>query len=237
MDSKMEKFGILFGVKKSEIKKTCILMPLVSKVFLKGFGVNKLKNGKLYSVGTGEEFSLIRTGMQAGLLGDAVLYLNETPCRNLILFGSCGLLNDNNLGIGNLVAAIKAYSYESLSDMLLHKKAKVYYPHKILLNKLLKNKSIKKVSCATISSLKLEEQNLDLFIKKGIDVVDMECSAFFAAAKFSGLKAITLFYVSDIVKKFPFYQAQEEPQKSVISEAVRKSSRIICEFIRENLSD
>ena len=57
----------------------------------------------LYSAGSNNHFSLIHTGIGPALLGDAVLYLKEAPCKNLILFGSCGAVEEGgNFKIGDL---------------------------------------------------------------------------------------------------------------------------------------
>ena len=87
----MNKFETLFGVKESTIKSTCIITPFLRKGLLKDFGIKNFSKGKLYSTGNSELLTLICTGMGAALTGDAVLYLNNTSCKNIILFGSCGL--------------------------------------------------------------------------------------------------------------------------------------------------
>ena len=56
---------------------------------LEEFGINKFHKGKPYGSGLQEHFTLIYTGMGSTLLGDAVMYLKDSPCQNLILFGAC----------------------------------------------------------------------------------------------------------------------------------------------------
>lgn len=57
-----------------------------------------------------------------------------------------------------------------------------------------------------MSSLKLEEDRHEWLIQQGVDVVDMECSAFFSAAQYAHLSALAVFYVTDIIKDRPFYK-------------------------------
>ena len=92
-------------------------------------------------------------------MGDAVLYLDHTPCRNIVLFGSCGAVD--GLNIGDLVLPYACYALESFSQMLLERrgKRKVFYPDEHLLKTFWQANQelpIKKVKCLTVSSLKLE---------------------------------------------------------------------------------
>jgi len=238
----MKHFKALFGVESSEIKKTCIVMPLMQKDALHGFGIKKFARGKLYGAGCNKDFSVISTGVICALNGDAVLYLKETPCKNVILFGSCGLVSSKKgLSIGSLVSPSRVYANESFSRMLLEMsiEEKIFYPDQGVLENLLKigtKQPVKEVACATIASLKLEEDLSDLFIGKDIDVVDMECSAFFAAAHYCGFKPVALFYVSDIIKEKPFYIDFDLSLKSTLSSAAKNAADILCAFIRTNLN-
>mgnify|MGYP001610812889 CR=1 FL=1 len=236
----MKDFEVLFGIPWQEVKKTCILMPFVPKDVLRGLGIRRFVRGKLYGAGNGRNFTIIHTGMGPALNGDAVLYLAEAGCKNLILFGSCGLLAENNgLGIGSLVSPSKAYSLESFSRMLANQDiaSDVYYPDKKLLEDWTSaaGSSIKQITCATVSSLKLEEERRGGWLKQGIEAVDMECSAFFAAASHSGLKAIAVFYVTDIIGVKPFYQEMGLKDKAKISLARKMAAGLLCKFIQENL--
>ena len=236
----MKDFEVLFGISEKEVKKTCVLMPFLLKEALGEFKIGHLARGKLYGAGNSRDFTLIHSGMGPALTGDAVLYLKDTDCKNVILFGSCGLLAENNgLGIGSLVSPLKDYSLESFSRMLANQEitSDVYYPDKKLLEDWTSaaGSVITPVTCATVSSLKLEEERRGVWLKQGIEAVDMECSAFFAAASHSGLKAIALFYVTDIIGVKPFYQEIGLKDKAKILLARKKSADFLCKFIRKNL--
>lgn len=233
-------FKELFGIESSQVKKACVLMPFIPKDALSGLGIRRFARGKLYRAGNGRDFTLIHTGFGPALTGDAVLYLAEAGCKNVMLFGSCGLLRENSsLGIGSLVSPSKAYSLESFSRMLANQEitSDVYYPEKKLLDDFTSasGSSIKQVPCATVSSLKLEEGRKGEWLRQGIEAVDMECSAFFAAAGHSGLKAIAVFYVTDIIGVKPFYQKMGLKDKAKIILARKMAAGFLCKFIQENL--
>lgn len=238
----MTRFEALFGIKNSQVKKNCLILPLLQKGILDGFNIKDFSRGRLYGVGNNNDFTLIHTGLGAGFVGDAVLYLKETPCQNMILFGSCGLVNPkNDLSLGSLVSPVECYANESFTELLTGSgdAPLAFHPHRGLLKSFLvanPEAKIREVICSTLASLKLEEGMADIFTEKKIDVVDMECSAFFSASNFTGLKSAALFYISDIIKKQPFYNKLDSKSRLKISFAIKKSSTLICEFIRRNLN-
>jgi len=231
----MTKFETLFGIREPEIKDTCIIMPLLFKNAMAAFGVKNMSRGKIYSSGNAKRFTLINTGIGASFAGDAVLYLTKTNCKRLILFGSCGLVQSSgNLGLGSLVTPLECFAMESFTDLLLEDHDfKTFYPDKLSISAFLHdNKNIQKVNCATLGSLKLEEENLGLFKEKNIQVVDMECSGFFSAASHNGLKAMALFYISDIIKEKPFYENFDRKDKEKLFSSIESGIKSLCSFIR-----
>lgn len=235
----MTKFQTLFGLNESHVRKTCVLLPFAGRDILARLGAPRFSKGKLYSSANTKDFTLIHTGMGPALLGDAVLYLGDTACRNIILFGSCGLVKEDvDLNIGALVAPGRCYSFESFTEMLskIEKERKIFYPDGSLLENLLKFKNVKIVTCATLGSLKLEEDHIDIFKEKKIQVVDMEASALFSAAKLIDRKAAALFYITDIINKKPFYEKLEDKDKSALLSSIKSGSRLLCEFIKKNLN-
>jgi purine-nucleoside phosphorylase len=238
----MSQFEALFGIRKSQVKKSCILLPLLHKLILREFKVRKISRGKLFGSGNANDFTLIHTGLGPSLVGDAVLYLKETPCQNIVLFGSCGLVTEKEgLSIGSLVSPFKCYANESFSEMLLESniRPKAFYAHGALLEKFLNahpNAHIRKVTCSTVSSLKLEEDFVGSFLEKEIEVVDMECSAFFSAANFTGLNAMALFYITDIIKEKPFYRDLGPILKLKLFSSIKNAVNLLCEFMKMNSS-
>jgi len=226
----MDSFKSLFGISKSQVKETCVLMPFITKIRLKEFGITGFNQGFPYSSGSNKDLTLINTKLGAPLLGDAILHLKGTSCKKLILFGSCGLVKKtSSLDIGSLVTPAKCYEMESFSQMLRMKKpSSLSYPDKSLL-KLLPN--IEKVTCATVGSIKLETTYKKIFNEKKIDALDMECSALFNASKEINAKPIALFYATDIItNKSPFAKRSIAEQTS-INNAINKGMETIKDLL------
>ncbi|MFH1854114.1 MAG: hypothetical protein ABH815_02255 [Candidatus Omnitrophota bacterium] len=233
----MTKFEILFGIKETEIKNTCVLLPLLAKDMFNHLGIKRLFKGKIYSSGQAQGFTVIVTGIGAGLAGDAVLYLEDTACQNIILFGSCGLVwGKKGLAIGSLVSPFLSYALESFSDILLDKEKdwKAFSADEELREKFLNTIEAQSINCATLGSLKLEENLVGLLRKKDIHAVDMECSSVFSASKYIKRKATALFYVTDIINKKPFYSKLSDRDKSALYLSIKTSCHAICDFIKNN---
>lgn len=233
----MTEFEALFGIKANKVKKNCILMPMFPKGILDDFKAANLVRGKLYSCAHGRNFTLIHTLMGPAFVGDAVLWLKETSCRNIILFGSCGLIRQRHgLTLGSVVSPLKVYSNESFSMFLeKHSTLRVAYPDKNLFDKLVNEIGPTKVICSSMPTLKLEKRMLGISSKINIDVMDMESSACFKAASYIGLKAVALFYVVDVINDYPYYKDLELVKKEELSLVIKKSARDLCDFLA-NLS-
>jgi purine-nucleoside phosphorylase len=240
LKKKDKEFSVLFGVEPAQIKADCILMPMIPKGALSWSGLKSLSKGRLFHAASSENFTLIHTGIGASFAGDAVLYLKDTGCRNLFLFGSCGLVKETKeLNIASQVIPFKCFPYESFSEILSGKalRQKACYPDIVLyknFSRVAESRDVKKVICATLGSLKLEQEMTATFEKSKIEVVDMECSAFFSAADHCGIRAMALFYVSDIIKEKPFYEEPSQDLKSRLSLSIKNSFDLLCEFIEKN---
>ena len=226
-------FEKIFGISSDEVKTRCVLLPCLNNEILDVFGVKNFKRGKLYGCVNTKDFTLIYTGMGAAFVGDAVLYLKETQCEDVLLFGSCGSLG--RLDIGALAAVYECFAYDSFSVMINNSilDAQLYYPDKNLLEAFLKTdkqSKILKARCVTTASLKMEEQYLKKWEEKCFDIVDMECSAFYSAAKSVNIRALSLFYISDIVSKKPFYESSSVQDLMAKSKAIKNGIKMIKEF-------
>lgn len=235
----MNEFEALFGVKESSIKETCVVLPFLNNAVSHYLDITQCKRGKMFGVAQGDGFSAVHTGVGPAFLGDAVLYLAQSPCRNLILFGSCGLVcAQNGLTLGSLVAPYQCYAYESFTELLIRLEVRkyVFFPQRQLLENFLKAyPSIKKVTCASVGSLKLEAQMLPQLTKKRVEVLDMECAAFFAAAAKGKLRAMALFYVTDILNEKPFYTTLRSFDTARLHSSIQKASLSLCDFVKTNL--
>lgn len=229
------KFEILFGLKESEISENCLLMPIIPKFLFKKKSLHNIAVGKLYSTIKRSQYTLIHTRVGAGFVGDAVLYLKNTSCKRIILLGSCGVLKDKQgLSLGSFIIPEKSYSFESFSGFLLHNDL---HPESYTPDETYKNAFIESIQtkintgiCATIASLKLEEDRYSSLLDLNIDVLDMECSALFSASKATGLKAFSMFWISDIITTSPYYRALDPSATGKINNAIVSSFSLVEDF-------
>ncbi|MFC1577107.1 hypothetical protein ACFL42_00640 [Candidatus Omnitrophota bacterium] len=235
-------FSALFGVKPSKIRETCVITPFFSKSVLSGFDIKAFRKGLIYGVGDNGSFNLITTGIGAPFVGDAVLYLEDTPCKNVVFFGSCGAVREKrHLKIGSLTAVKKVLSGDSFIDILLKRKPKgPFYPDKGLLGGFLssgENSSIKEAVCLTVGSLKLEKEYVSSLKEGSIDVLDMETAAFYAAAKHIRKKAVAALYVSDILNRAPYYEIIRPKNKPFFRSITENASNAVCGIVKKTLAE
>ncbi|HQU31923.1 MAG: hypothetical protein HRU72_08600 [Planctomycetia bacterium] len=169
-------------------------------------------------------------------VGDTVLYLQETDCQEMIYFGACGLVQETErLTIGSLVSPRECMAFEGFTDVLLRHTDKIstHDPDQVLFQSFLKATSgyqIHPVTGMSIGSLKCEESYQEFFSKKGVDVVDMECSAFFSAAHSIKRKAVALLYATDIIGKVSFFEPLKPKDKLRIDHAIQTACNAIQLF-------
>lgn len=234
----MINFKTLFGIEASAVQNTCIVVPFLAPGLLKILGIETLKKGKIYSSANTATFTFIKAGIGALLIGDAILYLEQTNCRDIICFGACGLVEETGpLTIGSLVSPKECLSFESFTDVLLRHTNKIttQYPDQDLFQSFLKNdleQSILPVRGMSIGSLKCEDSYREFFIEKGIAAIDMECSAFFRAAHAIQRRAVALLYVTDILGKKHFFEPLEPQDRLRIDAAVMTACGIMSAFCK-----
>ncbi|MFH1995371.1 MAG: hypothetical protein ABIJ27_00045 [Candidatus Omnitrophota bacterium] len=220
----MGEFSKLFGVERNTIRKTCLVTPVLSKVMMKALHVERMYPGAVYSTGDNGSFSVVATRIGAPFVGDAVLYLEDTPCRDLVFFGSCGAAKaSKKLALGALCIVKKALSQDSFVDILIQRKPSGrFYPDADFYERIVSEDGLSvPVTCLTVGSLKLEVSYAASLKKERIDILDMETAAFYAAANHSSRRAIALLFVTDILKKIPYYEAltkENRPRTLAIAE-------------------
>lgn len=229
----MDTLEALFGIKAGQIKATCLLMPYLPKGLVASFGIRQFHKGQLYAAAQTASLTLIRTGIGAALAADAALYLEPTPCRQIIFFGACGLVRPHHgLVVGSLVSPFECYALDSFTRLLQQttRFPRPFRPDQKLLEKLSrldKAQTVVPVRCTTFGSLKLEEAYRDTLIRQEIDVVDMECAAVLAAARHIRRRALALLYITDIIGQRPFYAPPSPREKSALRLAVNKAAGIL----------
>ncbi|MBF0479773.1 MAG: hypothetical protein HQL26_09850 [Candidatus Omnitrophica bacterium] len=225
----------LFGLSENEFQSTCMILPVGLKALLKGFGINKLTDNVPFPSANCEKCTVIIGKVGAAFVGDIVLALEQTSCKNIILLGACGILEETPvLRFGSLVVPSLSYDLESFSIMLggpldnvpnftkastaMFKAFTAAHPQ------------IPEVKCATVGSILLENRYLQFFKKHKIETVDMECSAFFNAGRKTKKNIIALFFVTDIVGKANGYILWNEEQKKLISQACVNAVNLVKNF-------
>jgi len=232
-------FKTIFGLNQDEIQETCVLLPHLPKGILNYLRVPQLSRGKIYASGNNHHFSVIHTKIGAPLCGDAVLYLKSTRCENIIFLGTCGLINETDrLDIGSIVCPEDCLEMESFSQALvgMNKVENYSYPEDRLLNNFLEcaqEIGVCRTKGVSFGSLKLEEQYIGYLTKRGIEVVDMECSALFAAAQNIKCRVFSVMVCTDIVGKKPFYRTYSQDDQESINGAVKKTAEMVYQFVAE----
>jgi purine-nucleoside phosphorylase len=232
----ISRFKHLFGHGPQEIRKTCLLMPMLPKGILPALGIKNFIRGRIYASGSNRFLTLIQTGVGASFLGDAVLELLPTPCQNLIIFGSCGIIQQTAaLQIGSLIIPSKSYALESFSQLLIPKISlpQPIYPDRELLKLFLKHCAqhyVPQANCIAFGSLKLEDNFKEFFLRNNIEIVDMESAALFSAAKHINRKALALFYATDILGIKPFFSPRSISERTSIQMAISKGINLIKSF-------
>ncbi|MFA5087504.1 MAG: hypothetical protein WC552_00555 [Candidatus Omnitrophota bacterium] len=235
----MNEFEAVFGVKESRIKKICVLTPYLTKGLIRNFDATPSHKGRLCSIASAPHFSLICTGIGSRAIGDAVLYLEKTPCQYILFLGSCGAFRKTAaLDIGSLVIPRESFSFESFSQVLLKDFSSytMSYPDEELLRLSQTKKyfrDFRTVTGATFGSLKLEAENIHFLTGIGVDIIDLECSALYHAAHFIQKKAAAFLYVTDIIGQKPFYSPLAKSESQLISLA----ERTVIQGIRKLCSD
>ena len=177
--------------------------------------------------------------MGAGFVGDATLYLEDTPCENIFFLGSCGLVNKTlNLDIGDLVLPTNAFGFESFSDILNNRLQTPIpaQPDAWLTSELLNTSALHAHPCGCVSfaSLHEEEKFLPLFQQVKADVIEMECAAFFGAAKRIQRKAAALLFVSDIPEIKYFHAVLSPEDKKKLANGVSQACKAILAFAQKD---
>lgn len=229
----MNTFRKLFAVSPQEIKHDVIITPILNLDYFKSDKKNKINKGFLFEVLNEKYFSVIKTGVGPAFVGDAVMYLRQTKAKRLYFIGSCGAVS--KFQIGDLAVVDKVLSLESFSN-ILHQDINYSFinAQNSLCDEFLeRHKQIKKANLATIGSLSLQENILPLLKQYGVDIVDMEVSAFINAAKFLKFQSMALLYVTDIIKDKPFCRDLAKKERIVIQDSRRRAISLLCEIAQK----
>ncbi len=203
-----------------------VLMPgdplrakLFAETYLKNYKQINSVRGMLGFTGTykNKEITVMGHGMGLDSIGiySYELY-TEYNVETIIRFGSCGSYNED-INIFDIIIADKAYTKSNYGEGFgFYKDTIGATPSLIkIANKVAKDyKTEKKVFNTTVNSSMwfYKTDNIDVpkeFVKKGIDVVEMEAFALYSIAKSLNKNALTLLTVSDHLVKNEFTSSEE----------------------------
>ena len=233
----MEPFRQLFGLDASAVGETCVLLPFSRKRLLQSLGVGRLNRGFLYSAAPGDLCTVILTRVGAVFAGDAVLHLADTPCKEIIFLGTCGLVPPaGERGIGSLVCPSPWYGQESFSRLAAGdlSPGPRFFPDPDLRRALLRSAGLEAEdgpAGVSFGSLRLQPELLPAWRGRGVEAVDLESAAVLAAAARTGRKAAALLAVGDIVGPRPYHQPLTPEEESRLGRALDRAVESVCCYI------
>ncbi len=222
-------FQNIFGVPPESVGKLCVLIPYPLPVLSGALAAGNPAKGKIYTTSRGPQATLIQAPMGAAFCGDALLWLKDTPCQRVIFVGSCGSLRTpEELPLGSIVMPKECYALESFSVLLKGVEwTDAHTPDENLLAAL---PSIRAVRGATLGSLAREQNILPQLKDKGIEVVDMECSAVYSGARAAGLPALSLLFVTDYLEGKAFFEPQTAQEKGILASSLKQIAENILKI-------
>lgn len=231
-------FKKVFGLDSKYIRKNCIILPANDRNLFDSLKIDSISRGMFYDVADTGTLSLI-TVKNRCLSGDCVLMLDNTDCRNIILFGSSGGIT---MDIGDKAIPDKSLDLEGFSRFMVSEDlagADFYRPDERLRDRFIEyagRKDYKTCVCATVSSLVLEEERSAMLESVGIDCVDMESSMVFSAASRIKRSAIALLYTADKPGRLNFYDEYEGIIREKIKGSRKSIAKRLIRFIADELS-
>ncbi|MCK5451253.1 MAG: hypothetical protein KAI70_05770 [Candidatus Omnitrophica bacterium] len=247
----MKIFEYCFGCSPDVFPDVVVITPFVPvKSFEKHCNVLTRFKGRLYSGVIAEiedtQFAVLCCGLGDRLIGDAILYLRRTAVRSIIFTGSCGGLSAAN--VGDLLLCSSAFNGEGFTKyydrdhavkdilktgkLILADKGYTDKFEKFIQNNILENIMVKRGKVFTIGSIAAEtEENVKVITEHGFEGIEMELSAVYSAARFSGIKATGIIYVSDLPGKKGIEDVFTSEEKEKYAKGKDEMIRLSVEFL------
>jgi purine-nucleoside phosphorylase len=191
------------------IREKVIISPIL---YTKAVGDKGERTRLNYTITNADELTFIKCGIGAAHIGDLTLALGKTACKRAYLVGTVGGISEK-LNIGDIFISDNATDGESFSGWLKGRSINQTYEPAKTLTSGLKNIFPNAISGKVLTMGSLLAQNKEN--TKGFDALDMESSAFFAAAAKAGIEASGIYIVSDLPLKQPLYQTTTDQQVMV----------------------
>jgi purine-nucleoside phosphorylase len=191
----------------------------------------------------GRAVTVILTGVGPSRVGDCVGFLALTPARRVLFAGALGGLGPEQ-AIGDFFLPLEAADGEGYARYVdrpfaeLAREARTLpcsggLEHGLAAFLRARGLTLREGRVFTIGSVAFESrENLELLAELGYDALEMELSAFYAAARHHGFEAAALTYVSDL----PLRSSLWEPKSPAEEEALRTAYRALPPLCLEFLS-
>ncbi|MEK6959398.1 MAG: hypothetical protein AABW59_05135 [archaeon] len=191
----------------------------------------------------GARVTVLVSGKTSSNAGDCVVALKGTPCNSIFAEGTFGAINDS-VAIGDFVLLDKALIGEGFSKYFGKKSGYSSANKKISEKSLalllgycggLSVKFHQNAVSFTIDSFLAEDDDfLQSLKQKGVDVIDMESSAVFTAAKHIGADCSFLGWCTDRPMDTSFYSKKQEKYEQTKKRAHASIPKIMLDLVVTN---
>lgn len=226
-------FSRLFGCPRESISSTCLLSPFLPARFMNDLGIQKTGGGLLFQTSSLSGITIVKTGMGAARITDAVLALADSPCENIYFLGTCGAFpHAKTLSIGSVICPQNIHDGVHPLHLLQGAEPTVSYTQNLeKIKTLLCQRCVGLNSASSFGSLVLENNFIDWAREHRVDVVDMESAVFLACAGQVISKQATVFLVvSDLLQVRPFTTPWTNEEYQHVLCGFRKVLEIIQEI-------
>jgi len=229
-----------FDCEITDIAEHVIITPFLSiKKIADNFdSIEKSFNGFYFYKGitgsyNGERITLISTAVGPTSVGDAVLFLKDCPQIKSVLFaGSVGALKeDAALGeVYTVKEAISGGSFENYLELSMDDLEKYLSGrrHRGRFSEQASVPEIKEIKVLSIASLAFETpENLKKLQELGIEGLDLETAAFYAACNKINVPASALLFVADLPLKQSLFAGLVKKDQKLMPHIIEHFQRLI----------
>ena len=241
--------SIALGCRPEDVAPDVIVTPFLPiKVFRRHLGdqVLELSPPFFYKGLTGvfgeKRVTVILTGVGPSRVGDCLGFLALTPARRVLFAGAVGGLAPGQ-AIGDFFVPTEAADGEGYTryvgqafEDVVRSAPRISSPWGMEdpLGAFLQDKglSVRTGRVFTVGSITFESQeNLKTLVRLGYDALEMEISAFYAAAQHHGFEASVLTYISDLPLESPLWQQKTEEEEESLRRAYRALPLLALEWL------
>jgi purine-nucleoside phosphorylase len=188
--------------------------------------------------------TVIRTGVGPSRVGDCLSVLSLTPARRVLFAGAVGALH-REWRIGEFFLPTEAADGEGFTRYVLK-------PFEDVIDNAgrvccrgglegalaaflrSRGETVREGRVFTIGSIAFEAQeNLNLLAQHGYDAIEMELSAFFAAARHHGFDSAALTYVSDLPLGSSLWEEKTPQEEDALRRAFRLTPALCLDFMAD----